>query len=153
MQKLVVDTLVKFPNLLGTSGSLRSPRALKPMAPNGNRAVPHNNNKIMLESKSVPRQRGQISLGYYTNTEGKSKVQLPTNVTPKVENHPMLETKKLAWWYQTKPYLCHGRIVNGLWCQGKLWFGRGLNFRRWPCDTKANHASNAGQMLESCLAV
>jgi hypothetical protein len=40
------------------------------------------------------------SLGRYTKIENKPKVQLPTRVAPKEDNHPMLETKK--WLYGTK---------------------------------------------------
>jgi hypothetical protein len=79
-QKFVVNTLFKFPNILRTPESLRLPKTLKLMAWKESRAALHHKG---LEPKNVPRQRGQISLGYYTNTKGKPKVQLPTNVEPK----------------------------------------------------------------------
>ena len=63
------------------------------------------------EPKYVPRQRGQITLGYYTNTKGKPQVQLPTKVASKGESHPMLETKKVSLWYQDKSCMCRGRNV------------------------------------------
>ena len=63
------------------------------MAWKGSRATLHHKG---LEKKYVPRQEGQISLGYYTNTKGKPMVQLPANVALKEKNHPMLETKKVA---------------------------------------------------------
>jgi hypothetical protein len=92
-QKFVVNTLFKFPNILRTPESLRLPKTLKLMAWKESRAALHHKG---LEPKNVPRQRGQISLGYYTNTKGMPKVQLPTKVAPKEENHQMLETKKVA---------------------------------------------------------
>jgi hypothetical protein len=118
-QKLVVDTLFKFPNILTTSESLRFPKALKLMTRKESRTALHHKG---FEPKNVPRQRGQINLGYYTNTKGKPNVQLPTEVAPKEENHQMLETKKVA--------LCH---------QGKLCLCRGRNVRRWLWATKANY--------------
>jgi hypothetical protein len=87
------------------------------------------------EPKNVPRQRGQISLDYYTNTKGKPKVQLPTEVAPKEENHQILETKKVA--------LCH---------QGKLCLCRGRNVRRWLWATKANYDCTTDEMLEGLVS-
>jgi hypothetical protein len=52
-----------------------------------------------------------MSLGYHTNTKGKPKVQLPTNVAPKEENHQMLETKNVILCHQGKSCLCRGRNV------------------------------------------
>jgi hypothetical protein len=49
------------------------------MARKGSRAALHHKG---LEPKYGPR-RGQISLGYYTNTKDKPKVQLSTKVAPK----------------------------------------------------------------------
>ena len=86
--------MFKFPKLLKTWWeSSRLPRALKLMARKGSRAAFHHKG---LELKYVPRQRGQIILGYYTNTKGNPNVQLPTKVAPKEEKHPMLETKKVV---------------------------------------------------------
>jgi hypothetical protein len=73
--------------------------------PEKNWAVLHHRG---FEPKYVPRQGSQISLGYYTNTKGKPKVQLPTKVAPKEENHPMLETKKVALCHQGQSCLWHG---------------------------------------------
>jgi hypothetical protein len=70
-------------------------------------------------------------LGYYTNTKGKPKVQLPTKVAPKEKNHQMLETKKVALFHQGISCLCHGR-----------------NVRRWLCATKANYDCAGDGMLE-----
>jgi hypothetical protein len=67
------------------------PKALKLMARKGSRAALHHK---ALEPENISRRRGQIRLGYHTNTIGKPKVQLPTKVAPKKENHQMLETKK-----------------------------------------------------------
>ena len=128
-----MDTLFRFPNVLKTPGSLQLPKALKLMARKGNRVVLHRKG---LEPKYAPRLGGQISLGYYANTKDKPKVQLPTKVAPKEENYPMLETKKVALFYQGKSCLCHGWYV-----------------RLWSCDTKAHHVSAACQMLGSCLVV
>jgi hypothetical protein len=86
--------------------------------------------------KYVPRQGGQISLGHYNNTNGKPKVQLPTKVAPKEENHQMMKTKRVVLYHQGKSCLYRGWYV-------RLWF----------CDTKANHILAAGRMLESCLWV
>jgi hypothetical protein len=53
-------------------------------------------------------------------------------VAPKEENHPTLETKKVALSHQGKSYLCHGQ-----------------NVRRWFCATKANYDCATNGMLES----
>jgi hypothetical protein len=84
-----------------------------------------------LEPENVRRQRGQISLGYYTNTKGKPKVQPPTKVVPKEENYQMVGTKKMA--------LCH---------QGKSCFCRGRDISMWFCATKENHACSVDGMLK-----
>jgi hypothetical protein len=84
-----------------------------------------------LEPTYVPRQRGQINLGSYTNTKSKPKVQLPTKVAPKEENQPMLETKKVTLFYQGKSCLC-----------------RGWNVRRWLWATMANYDCTTDGMLE-----
>jgi hypothetical protein len=98
------------------------------MAQKESRAVLHHKG---LEPKNVRRQRGQISLSYYTNTIGKPKVQLPIMVAPKEENHQILETKKVA--------LCH---------QGKSWLCSGRNVGRWFWATKANYDCTTDRMLE-----
>jgi hypothetical protein len=101
---------------------------LKLMARKGSRVALHHKG---FEPKNVPRQRGQISLGYYTNTKGKPKVQFPTKVAPKEENHQMLETKKVALCHQDKSCLCRGR-----------------NVRRWLWATKANYDCTTDETLE-----
>ena len=75
--------------------------------------------------------RRRNSFGYYTNTKGKPKVQLPTKMAPKEENHQMLETKKVALCHQCKSCLC-----------------RGWNVRRWLCATKANNDRTTDKRLE-----
>jgi hypothetical protein len=121
--------LFKFPNLLRTPRSLTFPKAFKLMARKGSRVALHHKG---LEPKYVPRQGGQISLGYYTNTKDKPMVQLPTKVEPKGKYHPMLETKKVALYHQGKSCLCHGR-----------------NVRRWLWATKANYDCTTEGMLKS----
>jgi hypothetical protein len=49
---------------------------------------------------------------------------------------PRMECQKVALYYQGKSCLCRGWYI-------------GL----WSCDTKANHVSAVGQMLEGCLGV
>jgi len=98
------------------------------MARKGSRAVFHHKG---LEPKYVPRQGGQISLGYHTNTKGKPKVQLPTKVAPKEENQPMLETKKVALFHHGKSCLFRGRKI-----------------RRWLWATKANYDCTTDGMLK-----
>jgi hypothetical protein len=101
-------------------------KALKLMARKGSRVALHHKG---LESKNALRQGGQISLGYYTNTKGKPKVQLPTKVAPKEENHQVLATKEVALCRQSKLRLYHG------------W-----NVRKWLCATKAYHVCVADGM-------
>jgi hypothetical protein len=55
-------------------------KALKLMAQKGSRVALYHKG---LQPENVPRQRGQLSLDYYTNKNGKPKVQLPTKVEPK----------------------------------------------------------------------
>jgi hypothetical protein len=82
-------------------------------------------------AKLWSKARRPISLGYHNNTKGKPKVQFPTKVVPKEENHQMLDTRKVV--------LCH---------QGKSCLCRGRNVRRWFCATKANYDCAADGMLE-----
>jgi hypothetical protein len=70
-------------------------------------------------------------LGYHSNIKGKPKVQLPTKVAAKEENHQMLETKKVALCDQGKSCLCRGRNV-----RKRLW------------ATKANYECTTDGILE-----
>ena len=116
--------------------SLRLLRALKPMA------WMEVERCLITKGLRQNRFRGKErkKSGHQTNTRCKQKVQFPTKVAPKEENHPMLHTKngfmvlnqtmfvsqtkywKLDLWYQTKSCLCCGR-----------------NARNWFYDTKPNH--------------
>jgi len=71
-----------------------------------------------------------------TQRKNKPKVQLPTRMAPKEENHPMLETEKVAICHQTKSCLC------------RKWYAR-----RWICSTKAIYVCAIGRMVRSCLVV
>jgi hypothetical protein len=76
---------------------MRVDKALKLMARKGSRVALHHKG---FEPKNVPRQKGQISLGYYTNTKGKPKVQLPTKV--QLRRKTTKCWKQRRWRYATK---------------------------------------------------
>ena len=46
-------------------------------------------------------------LAHYNDTKNKPKVQFPTRMAPKKENHPMMKAKKVALCYQGSSCLCH----------------------------------------------
>lgn len=115
-------------------GSIRLPRALKPMAPRTRKLDGTSPQRAWAEI--CPEARRPNKLGYFTNTKDKPKVQLPTRVAPNEENHQMLETKKVT--------LCH---------KGKSCLCRGRNARWWLCATKANHDCAVDGMLKGGLVL
>ena len=107
-----------------------------------------------LKHKYVMRQGGQIKLGYYTNTKGKPKVQLPTRAAPKEENHKCWKQK--MWRYSTKAYhVCavDGILEGGFVLPKQIMFVLRMVYKKLIWDTKANHVSAAGQMLECWFGV
>jgi hypothetical protein len=106
-----------------------------------------------LEPKNVMRQRGQISLSYYTNTKGKSKGttsnkggtwgKKPPNVGNKKGGvMPPRQIMLVSWTECRKVVLCY---------QGKLQLCCERNVRRWSYDTKTNHISAADWMSKIAL--